>query len=431
MTLPRREFLLGSLPLAHALAQKKNAGAAPNILVIIAENLGSWMLGCYGNKLIRTPNIDLLARGGARFANAFVCTPSSSPSRATLLTGRLPAQHGIQDFLTPEPVENPPQGQAAPPPSFQNEVLISDVLAGAGYQCGHVGKWRLGGDSSPQHHYSFWATEPDSVEAKTNEFLDQQSSQKPFFLTVGYFNTHEGVAPKYFDLYAKADFEEMGRDPLSPHALRDKEMMRDPVGSLRKFAAGLTALDDRLPSLLAKLQQRGLRDNTLVVFCAANGYLLGRHGLWSDGLASNPINMYEEVMEVPMIWNWPGRIPVESVRNELVSHYDFLPAICEVAAVPAPEGRALFGRSFARLAFGRPLPRKQPWRNLVFGQYRNTRMVRDSRYKLVQRNKGDGPNELFDLTLDPRERLNRFDNPANISVRDQLTRELTSLDKVI
>ena len=90
------------------------------------------MLGCYGNKVIRTPNIDLLARGGTRFSNAFVCTPVSSPSRATLLTGRLPSQHGIQDSLTAEP-----------PASFQNEIMISDVLAGAGYRCGHAGKWHL------------------------------------------------------------------------------------------------------------------------------------------------------------------------------------------------------------------------------------------------------------------------------------------------
>src|SRR5258706_2222121 len=129
MSLARRELLLGSLALSSLSAQKKPPVTPPNILVILVEDLGSWMLGCYGNKEIQTPNIDLLARGGVRFANTFVCTPASSPSRATLFTGRLPSQHGIQDFLTPEPVENPPQGQAAPPPSFQNEIMISDVLA--------------------------------------------------------------------------------------------------------------------------------------------------------------------------------------------------------------------------------------------------------------------------------------------------------------
>ena len=265
MPLARRELLLGSLAFPALSAQKKTPGPAPNILLIVAEDLGAWMLGCYGNKEIYTPNIDLLARGGARFANTFVCTPASSPSRATLFTGRLPSQHGIHDFLTPEPVQNPPQGQAAPPPSFQNEIMISDVLTAAGYQCGYVGKWHMGADLTPQHHFSYWHTAPDSVDAKAGEFLDQQSPDKPFFLTVSYFNQQDGLPPRYQEMYAKSTFEVMGRDPAAPTALRGREMMRDTVANLRKFAAGVTALDDRIPLLLNKLRDRKLRDNTLVV----------------------------------------------------------------------------------------------------------------------------------------------------------------------
>jgi arylsulfatase A-like enzyme len=215
-------------------------------------------------------------------------------------------------------------------------------------------------------------------------------------------------------MYAKSTFEAMGRDP-GP---------RDVVGSLRKFAAGVSAIDDRIPPLVTKLKERGLRDNTLVVFCGVNGLLLGRHGLWGDGQATDPVNMYEEVIQVPMIWTWPGRVPVESVRNELVSIRDAIPALCDATGAPAPEGRNLSGRSYTALAFGKPLPKKHPWRNLIFGEYRNTRMVRDSRYKLVSRNQGKGPNELFDLTVDPREKVNRFDNPGFISIRDQLQRQM-------
>jgi arylsulfatase A-like enzyme len=115
---------------------------------------------------------------------------------------------------------------------------------------------------------------------------------------------------------------------------------------------------------------------------------------------------------------------VESVRNELISIRDAMPALCDAAGAAPPEGRDLAGRSYTALAFGKPLPKKHPWRNLVFGQYRNTRMVRDSRYKLVSRNQGKGPNELFDLTVDPREKVNRFDNPGFISIRDQLQRQM-------
>ena len=113
----------------------------PNILVILADDLAAWMLGCYGNQEIKTPNIDNLARGGLRFNNAFCASPICSPSRATFFTGRLPSQHGIHDFLTAKPIESPAQGQAEPPASFKNEVMISDVLAQSGYIvriCGEV-----------------------------------------------------------------------------------------------------------------------------------------------------------------------------------------------------------------------------------------------------------------------------------------------------
>src|SRR5690606_29798294 len=114
-------------------------------------------------------------------------------------------------------------------------------------------------------------------------------------------------------------------------------LLADIVASIRKGAAAVTAFDDQVPVLLGKLNERGLRDNTLIVLTAASGCLLGRHGLWSDGHASNPANMYEEVTATPMIWNWRGKSPVEAARPELASACDFLPTICEAAGVAAPQ----------------------------------------------------------------------------------------------
>jgi len=435
-----------------AFAQKKQAASRPNILLILADDLAAWMLGCYGNKEIRTPNIDLLARAGTRFASNFVCTPVCSASRATLFTGRVPRQHGIHDFLTAKPIENPPQGQAAPPPSFANELMISDILAAQGYNCGYVGKWHMGNDQSPGHGYTFTCTmlggsrpyrDPtlslngqlvqekgylaELFTRKACEFLEQQKPDQPFFLVVSHLNPHtpyEGHPDKYYEMYAKTTFETIGWEPAAPHALREKEYLKDIVGNARKCAAAVTALDDQVPPLLARLDQRGLRDNTLVVFTGDNGFLLGRHGLWSKGLASDPINMYEEVMATPMIWNWHGKVPPQAVRPELVSFYDLLPSLCEATGSPVPQDRNLCGRSYLALATGRPLPRKQPWRNVVFGHFRNTEMVRDTRYKLVLRNEGQGPNELYNLRADPREKVNLYDDPQFVTVRDALTREL-------
>ncbi len=422
------------------------------MLLIIADDLASWMVGCYGNREIRTPNIDALARGGTRFINNYVCTPICSPSRATLFTGRTPMQHGIQDFLTDRPIETPPQGQLAPPASFSSEVMLSDILAAQGYRCGYTGKWHMGSDQTPQHQFDYWYSMlggsttyqnprmsfngqlvdekgylADLITQRANRFLENQKADRPFFLVASYFNPHtpyEGHPQKYYDMYANTKFDTVGWERAAPNALREKDYLKDIVGNIRKCAAATTALDDQIPVLLAKLQERGLRDNTLILFVGDNGYLLGRHGLWSKGLASDPINMYEEVMQVPMIWNWPGKVPVQSSRPELVSFYDVLPTVCDATGAAPPPGRNLCGKSFLPVLTGKTMPKRQPWRNLVFGHFRNTEMARDTRFKLVQRNDGKGPNELYDLRTDPREKVNLYDNPRFVTARDHLAVEL-------
>ena len=385
MSLARRELLLGALAFPALATQKKALAPPPNILLIVAGDLGSWMLGCDGNRDIQTPNIDLLAKEGTRFGSNYVYAPQSAASRASLFAGK---------------------------------TKLFDTLTAQGYNNGFAGAWQSG--DRPD----------DSVTGKAHQFLDQQSKDKPFLLTVSYANPHppyDGHAPQYDEMYARSTFDTMGREPASPTAAANKDMLKDAVGSLRKCAAAISALDAQIPLLLAKLHDRGLRENTLIVFCAASGALLGRHGLWGDGASSDPVNMYEEVVRVPMIWNWPGRVPVESVRNELVSFYDVVPSLCEAAGVAPPAGA--IGRSYATLAFGKRLPKKQPWRDLVFGQFDVARMARNSRYKLVLRNQGKGPNELYDLAVDPREKVNSFDNPGRLSIREQLTHQLAMFEK--
>jgi arylsulfatase A-like enzyme len=122
-----------------------------------------------------------------------------------------------------------------------------------------------------------------------------------------------------------------------------------------------------------------------------------------------------------MIWHWLGQVPPQSVRPELISTYDFLPTVCDLLDLPAPSGRNLSGRSYLPILMGKPLPKKSPWRKVVFGQYRNTEMARDSRLKLVLRNGGNGPNELYDLADDPREKVNQYDNSKYMIDRAQMT----------
>ena len=377
MRLTRREVLL----VVAAPVFAKAAARRPNIVLVTPDDLGAWMLGCYGNREIRTPNIDLLARGGTRFLYHIGCAPAGEANRAALLTGRPPHQQGSQD------------------------PRISDLLASAGYVCGS---------------------------ANPLEFLDVQKADRPFFLALDYSHllAPGGTIPaKYREMYAKTPFDAIGWEPAAPHAARDKDALASAVSNIRRCAAAVTALDAGIPPLVARLDQRGLRNNTLIVFTSASGFLLGRHGLWSDGLASDPVNMYEEVVATPMIWNWQGQIPVEAARPELVSACDFLPTLCELTGVAPPRGRGLPGRSYLPAVFNQPFPKKQPWRNLVFAEFQGVEMAREARYKLVLRNQGTGPNELFDLRADPRERLNQYANPAFVTVRDRLAAELDAWRK--
>ena len=120
-----------------------------NVIFILTDDQGVWAAGCFGNREIRTPNLDRLAMEGLRFENFFVATPVCSPSRATLLTGRIPSQHGVHDFI---------KGDTGPDAVqyLQGELAYTDIMARAGWTCGISGKWHLGDSQIAQHGFSDW-----------------------------------------------------------------------------------------------------------------------------------------------------------------------------------------------------------------------------------------------------------------------------------
>ena len=385
MTLSRRHFFLSSLALP-ALAAKKPAGETPNILLILAENLPAWILGCYGNREVQTPHIDRLAQTGTRFLNHFASAPLAGSARATLLTGRTPVQ--LKD------ADAPPPGEAA----------LDKILAGVGYAC-----------------------QTTSSGAAAAQFIDGQTASKPFLLTASFqdFVPPYASGAKFLDRYLAVKFDTFAQEPAARNIVRDKEMFGgNLLPNLRKAAAAATALDAEVGALVARLSQKKLLDNTLIIFTAPTGSLLGRHGLWGGGDSSEPVNFFEEVIATPMIWSWPARVAPLSVRPEMVSAADLVPTLCDLTPADVPASR-LTGRSYLLLAQSKPLPKKQPWRQTVFASYRQAGVARDDRYKLVLRNDGKGPNELYDVKVDPRERVNQFDNPQFLTVNSQLTAELS------
>jgi arylsulfatase A-like enzyme len=386
----RRFFFLGSLALP-AMAAKKPASERPNVVLIVVDNLPAGVLGIYGGKQFRTPNLDRLAQTGTRFTNHIVAAPAPGPGRATLLTGRTPMQLGDAGTVS------------------ANDIALDKVLGGLGYGC-----------------HATAAGSSVEVSAEAVKLLDQQAAGKPFLLTAAYADLkppYDGVAQKYSDLYARTTFESLGYEPAAATARGGRAMLANTAASLRSFGAALTALDDSLAGVIARLYQRKLVDSTLVVLAGSCGALLGRHGLWDAGDASEPVNMYREALTTPLIWSWPGRVPAQGVRPELVSTYDFLPAICELTGTALP-ARNLCGRSYLPLATGKPLPKKQPWRKTVFAHFRNTDMAGEDRYKLVERDGGKGPGELYDESVDPGEKTNQYGNPQFLTVRTALGTEL-------
>ncbi|HVX67500.1 MAG TPA: sulfatase-like hydrolase/transferase [Bryobacteraceae bacterium] len=401
MQLTRRELILGAAALP-ALAAPKPA-ARPGIVLIVVEDLGAWMLGCYGNSDIRTPAMDLLARSGTRFINSYAAAGTAAPGRASLLAGLAPRQL---------------------PVSLESVPSLADVLSGAGYQSAFTGAWA---SESKPHGFSSVELSGDFAEvtAKASAFIDARKPGQPSLQVVSY--TLSGAVPaKYLDAYASVPFNNLGWEPASARAT-NREALRDTVASIRKAAAAVTAIDDQVAALVRKLDERGLRDETLIVLTGSNGSLLGRHGLWGDSRGGNPPAMFEEVVSVPLVWQWHGRTAPEALRPEFVSALDLAPALAELTGAPLPQGRKLPGRSYLPAVLNRPFPKKAPWRSQVFAESGGSIMMRDKRYKLVQH--ASGPGELYDVLNDRRERVNQYVNPQFVTIRDELYAEIDTWKK--
>ncbi len=404
----------------------------PNVIFILTDDQGPWAAGCYGNHEIRTPNIDRLADTGVRFSKFFVACPVCSPSRATYLTGRINSQHGIHDWIPRD--EN-----------FRDwigsEVAYTDVMARHGYTCGLSGKWHMGDSLHPQHSFGFWYAhqfgggpyhnapmvrdgkpidEPGYVtDVITDEalgYMDRRHDDAdPFYLSVHYTAPHSpwtGHPQEIVDSYDDCPFETCPQEEQHPWAI---SLTDDCLGNremLKGYFAAVTAMDNNVGRIIDRVEQLGLRDDTLIVFCSDNGFSCGHHGFWGKGNGTVPRNMYENSITVPFVASQPGRIPQGHVSGAMMSAYDFMPTLLDYLGmgdeVPYDE-QNLPGTSFVPNWLGDDST--GPEIVVVYDEYGPVRMIRTQQHKYVERYP-DGPNELFDLATDPDERENRIDDPA-------------------
>lgn len=415
-----------------------------NVVFILSDDQGYWAAGCYGNPEIRTPNIDRLATDGMLFERFFVAIPVCSPSRATFLTGRIPSQHGVHDWIR---VGN--MGADATP-YLNAEVCYTDILAEHGWTCGLSGKWHLGASQLSQHGFSHWyahqqgsgpyynapmvrnglpVREPEYVsDLITDDALAfigrQQAAGQPFYVSVHYTAPHfpwDNHPPQVVASYADCRFTSCPQEPIHPWA---KELTRRCMGNrdmLKGYFAAVTAMDVNIGRILDDLERRGLRQNTLVIFTSDNGYSLGQHGFWGKGNGTQPPNMYEASIRVPFIASQPGRIPCGQRQNVLVSAYDFAPTLLDYLGLPALPGDSIAGRSFLSCLMGEtPTARDHV---VVYDEYGGTRMIRTGEWKYVMRSP-DGPDELWDMMNDPDERCNLVTDASRATLVRQLRREL-------
>ena len=407
----------------------------------MTDDHGAWALGSEGCDEIRTPNLDRLAAQGMRFSRAYACTPVCSPSRATYYTGKLPSSHGIQDFLLPEDSFGP-RSQ----PFLDGQVTFADVLKENGYICGLVGKWHLGMDDKAQAGFDFWCTaargggtyrdaeffvngrsvrntgfKTDFVGNRAIEFL-QANSHRPFCLVVPFFAPHgpyDYQPEEHRRHYLGSPFSCFPREQPHPQGRGRFRRYFGDEEAYTAYSALVTGMDANVGRVLDSLDALGVRDSTVIVFSADQGFNCGHHGVWGKGNGTIPYNMFEESIRVPLIWHHRGAIEAGSRSAAMVSTYDFFPTLLDYLGVEAAPDPERVGRSYAGfLRGGRP-----DWRSELFFEYGYTRAVRTGNLKFVER--ADGwPNELFDLEEDPGERTNRVGKPEfrerRVALRERL-----------
>jgi arylsulfatase A-like enzyme len=419
MSITRRSFL-AAMAAAPAVAARRR----PNVVVFLTDDHGPWATSASGCAEMATPTVAKLAREGTRFSRAFACTPVCSPSRMTFMTGLIPSQHNVQDWLVPEDAYGPKSTRY-----LEGRVAWSDVLAANGYTLGMAGKWHMGHDDRAQSGFSYWATVPggggtyrDPVFVKNGqtipmkgfktdlvgdcalEFLDSQKDRKgPFALYMPFYAPHTPLdyqPDEYRQPYAGSKFGCYPEQSMHPWQNPGLKGHHGNAKSKLGYSALVTAADANMGRVLRKLEEMGAAEDTVVVFTADQGWNAGHHGLWGKGNGSVPFNMYEESIGAPMVWRHPGRIDAGRIESRMVSHYDFMPTLLDYLGIRhRPQGfRA--GESYAPLLRGQAMKR----RDRLYFEYGPVRAVRTETHKLIRR--ATEEDELFDLAADPGETKN-------------------------
>ncbi len=468
-------------PSVAALA--KVQGAKPrNVVLIVADDHRHDALSCAGHPFLRTPNLDGLARGGVRLANAFVTTSLCSPSRASILTGLYAHRHRVIDNNNPVP---------------EDLVFFPQYLQTAGYETAFIGKWHMGSDSDePQRGFDHWVSfkgqgtywpNPNGLNVDGRkvpqkgyitdeltdyavEWLNSHGGEKPFYLQLAHKAVHtdflpeeksgkqeakllvpgiEGrmgfvAAPRHVGRYAKEPFVEPESMAFTPRNYADKPMWVQnrknsrhgvdvPFGNkvdvatiYQQYMETLLAVDESVGRLIETLRRKGLLDSTLIIYMGDNGYAWGEHGMTDKRSA------YEESMRIPLILHCPELIKARTHVPQMIANIDIAPTILEAAGLQPPD--AMDGRSCLPLLAGRSIP----WRDKLLYEYYwewnfpmtpTIHALRTERYKYIRPYGVWDVEELYDLQNDPKEIVNLIRDEQHQQVVQEMKSQMFALLK--
>lgn len=393
------------------------SGSRPNIVFLMADDLGYGDMGCYGQQLMRTPRLDRLASEGLRFTQAYAGGPVCTPSRCVLMTGMHTGHAAARDNIPHYPTY-----------LHEEDVTVAEVLNQAGYRCGGVGKWSLGdagtvgratnqgfdtwfgylnqdhahyyypeyldddegrleipGNSETREHYSH-----DLMMERALRFI-RQSSDQPFFFygafTLPHFSSREedpdGLTVPAEDLVTDMDWDRRSR----------------------KYAAMVEMLDRDVGRIVDLIDELGLQRDTLIIFTSDNG---GHRSIWDEFDTNGPFRGYKRCLSeggirVPFIARWTGVIPAGQVSDEIIGFQDMLPTFAALGGAEIPVG--IDGVSAVDALLGGKMSNSREFLYWDYGHCRDRydQAVRMGRWKGIREGEGS-PIQLFDLEADPGER---------------------------
>ena len=424
----------------------------PNVILFMTDQLRRDALGCYGNRICQTPNLDRLVKDGAVFDNAFTVSPVCSPARASLMTGLYPHNHGVMINTHIAPAWN--RGLSPETPTF------SAILKQAGYSLDYVGKWHVHQDLDPcafgfdryemvggrgadilpgsetvvtfQNGTSFALAATDTrpeeetpIWQRTRRAIAMMSERAaedtPFFLRIDVPEPHFPCVPpeQYASMYDPVDipawdnFDDRRADKPRGHLRKRQEWNLEGKdwgwwsGIVAKYYGMVTLIDKCVGQMLAAIDDLDIADETIFVFCTDHGDAMGSHGHFEKAGT-----MYDEIFRIPLLATGPREWIAPGAVDAFVRSLDLMPTFVEWGGGAVPEG--IDGKSLAPWMRGEDVP---DWPDSVYCEshgevwgYHSQRMVRTGRWKYVY--DAHSTDELYDLREDPAELVNRIDDPS-------------------